>query len=224
MTELLPLFLNVAGRPVLLVGGGPVAAGKLQQLLVVGADVRVVAPRVDASIERAGVRLERRGFEPRDLDDVWLVVAAATPDVNRKVAAAAEQRRVFVNAVDDPANASAFLSGVVRRSGVTVAISTSGDAPALAGLLREALDTVLPRDLALWLDESRRQRVIWRRERIPMEARRPLLLDALNGLYAKKAAETADDAERFDDGSVISAISAVDRRVPWMNAPEDSWL
>jgi uroporphyrin-III C-methyltransferase/precorrin-2 dehydrogenase/sirohydrochlorin ferrochelatase len=203
MPELLPLFLNVAGRRVLLVGGGPVAAAKLLQLLAVDADVRVVAPVVDASIERAGVPIERRGFEPRDLDDVWLVVAAATAEVNREVAAAAEARRVFVNAVDDPANASAFLSGVVRRGGVTVAISTSGDAPALAGLLREALDAVLPRDLDLWLDESRRQRLAWRRAGVPMAARRPLLLDALNRLYGR---------------------SNSDITVPWTHSPEDSWL
>jgi uroporphyrin-III C-methyltransferase/precorrin-2 dehydrogenase/sirohydrochlorin ferrochelatase len=203
MPELLPLFLNLAGRRVLLVGGGPVAAAKLVQLLAVDADVRVVAPVVDPSIERAGVCIERRGFEPHDLDDVWLVVAAATAEVNREVAAAAEVRRLFVNAVDDPANASAFLSGVVRRSGVTVAISTSGDAPALAGLLREALDAVLPRDLDLWLDESRRQRLAWRRDGVPMAARRPLLLDALNRLYGR---------------------SNSDITVPWTHSPEDSWL
>src|SRR5689334_1610984 len=106
MPELLPLFLKLSGRRVLLVGGGPVAASKLQQLLTAGADVLVVAPEVAVSIERADVRIKRRAFEPRDLDGVWLVVAAATPAVNRDVAAEAEQRRIFVNAVDDPANAS----------------------------------------------------------------------------------------------------------------------
>ena len=72
-----------------------------------------------------------------------------------EVADAAEGRRVFVNAVDDPANASAFLSGVVRRDGVTLAISTSGAAPALTALLREGLDAVLPQDLAI-VDVARR--------------------------------------------------------------------
>ena len=105
------------------------------------------------------------------------------------MARAADERRIFVNAVDDPANATAFLSGVVRRDGVTVAISTSGDAPALTGLLREALDAVLPRDLASWIDEARRQRGIWRRDGVPMESRRPLLLDALNRLYIECRAE-----------------------------------
>ena len=68
-------------------------------------------------------------------------------DVNRQVLAAAERRQLFVNAVDDPAHATAYLGGVVRRDGVTIAISTDGRAPALAGLLREALDAWLPADL-----------------------------------------------------------------------------
>jgi len=190
MTELLPLFLTLKGRRVLLVGGGPVAAAKLRQLLAVGADVFVVAPSVDAAIERANVTVARRPFEAADLDGAWLVVAAATPEANREVATAAEARRIFVNAVDDPPNASAFLSGVVRRDGVTIAISTNGDAPALAGLLREALDAVLPVDLETWMDQARRERFIWRRDLVPMDQRRPLLLAALNRLYDGQTRET----------------------------------
>src|SRR5499427_8948989 len=184
---LLPLFLNLAGRRVLLVGGGPVAAAKLQQLLAAAAEVHVVAPEVVPEIERTaascGVLIELRPFAPSDLDDVWLAVAAATPDVNREVAAAAEARRIFVNAVDDPANASAFLSGVVRRGGVTIAISTSGDAPGLTALVREGVDALLPRDLDAWLQTAREARVEWRRLEVPMAERKPKLLRALNGLY-----------------------------------------
>src|SRR5258706_13997315 len=152
--ELLPLFLNLNGRAVVLVGGGRVAAGKLQQLLTVGARVRIVAPDISAAtvdlVSRGAGRMEivPRRFVPSDLDGAWLVVAAATPGVNAEVAEAAEARRLFVNAVDDPANASAYLSGVVRRDGVTVAISTSGEAPALTALLREGLDGELPQDLS----------------------------------------------------------------------------
>src|SRR5215471_11674222 len=100
MTELLPLFLKLSGRAVVLVGGGHVATAKLQQLLSAGAHVRVVAPDTTAAIDRsspARVTVFRRGFVPTDLDDAWLVVAAATPEVNREVAAAAESRRIFVN-------------------------------------------------------------------------------------------------------------------------------
>ena len=185
MRDLLPLFLTLAGRDVVLVGGGPVATSKLQALLDAGARVRVVAPVVTADIERADVEIARRGFAPADLDGAWLVVAAATPEVNREVAAAAEARRIFVNAVDDPTNASAFLSGTVRRDGVTIAVSTSGRAPALTALLREALDSVLPADLDRWVAEAHRQRTIWRRDQAPMAGRKPRLLEALNGLYGR---------------------------------------
>ena len=183
MRDLLPLFLTLAGRDVVLVGGGPVATSKLRALVDAGARVRVVAPDVTPEIERAGVEIARRAFVAADLDGAWLVVAAATPEVNREVAAAAEARRIFVNAVDDPANASAFLSGTVRRDGVTIAVSTSGEAPALTALLREALDAVLPADLDRWMAEARRQRTIWRRDGVPMAARKPRLLQALNELY-----------------------------------------
>ena len=189
MTDLLPLFVNLDGRRVVLVGAGPVAAAKLTQLLAARAAVFVVAPEVHPDFERAGVAIARREFVASDLDGAWLVVAAAPPPVNRAVAVAAETRRVFVNAVDDPSNATAFLSGVVRRDGVTLAISTSGDAPGLTALVREALDAVLPRHLGAWMREARRQRAVWRRDRVPMAARRPLLLEALNRLYEKGRSE-----------------------------------
>ena len=82
--------------------------------------------------------------------------------MNRAVAAAAEARRTFVLAVDDPASASAYGAGVVRRGGVTVAVSTDGRAPALAGLLREALEAVLPDELASWTAEAERMRRLWK--------------------------------------------------------------
>src|SRR5476651_658776 len=195
MPSLLPLFLNVTGRDVVLVGGGPVAAAKLEQLLAVGARVRVVSPAVVRAIEEAGVPVTLRAFEAADLDGAWLVVAAATPEANREVADAAEARRVFVNAVDDPANATAFLTGVVRRDGVTVAISTSGHAPALTALLREALDAMLPRDLAAWVWRARAERIAWRRDSVPMDARKPMLLRALNALYDEEE-KTAEEIGR----------------------------
>jgi uroporphyrin-III C-methyltransferase / precorrin-2 dehydrogenase / sirohydrochlorin ferrochelatase len=181
-----PVFLKLQGRPVVVVGGGKVAAGKLDGLLAAGAQVTVVAPEIRPELVRHGVTLVRRAFEESDLDGAWYVVAAASPDVNRHVASAAERRRVFVNAVDDPAHATAYLGGVVRRDGVTVAISTEGRAPALAGLLREALDAWLPGDLDEWLCAADGARRSWRDTNVPMDERRPQLLETLNRLYEKK--------------------------------------
>ena len=197
--HLYPAFLKLDGRRVVVVGAGPVAASKLRGLLDAGADVTVVAPEwVDEAAAADVTRVERE-FRPSDLDGAWLVVAAATPGVNREVARAAETRRVFVNAVDDPPNASLYLGGVVRREGVTFAVSTDGRAPALAGLLREGLDAVLPaEELERWLSEAARMRARWRAEQVPMEARRPELLEALVRLYARG---------RGDGGRVSEAVT-----------------
>lgn len=174
----------------LVVGGGPVAASKLAALQAAGAEILVVAPEVCESIRAAGVAIEQRGFEPRDLDGAWFVVAAAPPEVNRQVSEAAEPRQLFVNAVDDPPNATVYLGGVVRRAGVTVGISTEGTAPALAGLLREAIDAMLPPDLDAWMRQAHELRRSWRERQVPMADRRPELLDALNALYEERQAVT----------------------------------
>jgi len=177
-------------RRVVVIGGGPVAASKLAALQSAGAQVVVVAPQVCDAIRATDVEIVDRPYVPADLDGAWFVVAAAPPDINRAVSEEAERRQLFVNAVDDPANASVYLGGVVRRPGVTLAISTDGAAPALAGLLREALDYMLPDDLTLsaWDARAREIRQSWRARGVPMEARRPELLAALNALYESRAA------------------------------------
>jgi len=181
--NLFPAFLKLDGRDVLLVGGGAVAAGKLSALLAAGARVTVVAPEVREELHRPGVQILKRPFAPADLEGKWFAIAAAPAAVNREVAAAAAGLRVFVNAADDRDAASAFLGGVVRKGGVTIAVSTEGRAPALAGLLREALEAVLPDELAHWIDLAEQQRARWRTERVPLRERRPLLLRALEQLY-----------------------------------------
>lgn len=189
-----PVFLKLAGRRVLVVGGGPVAAGKLRALIDAEARVTVVAPEVTDAIRSAPVDIVQRPFEPGDLDDVCFVVAAAPPDVNRRVAAAAHARGLFVNAVDDVENATAYAGAIVRRAGVTIALSTDGAAPALAGLLREGLEALLPDDLDAWMACARDARRQWLDARVPMEQRRPLLLDALVSLYGARAAAAANAA------------------------------
>jgi adenylylsulfate kinase len=183
-SRLFPVFLKLAGRKVVLVGGGAVAASKLRPLLDAGADVTVVAPVVRDEISAAPVAVFRREFEDGDLEGAALVVAAATPEVNGRVRASGDARGVFVNAVDDPEVASAYTGGVLRKGGVTIAVSTDGLAPALAGLLREGLEAALPAELPLWLETARALRERQRAERVPMPERRPQLLQALNRLYA----------------------------------------
>jgi siroheme synthase-like protein len=194
-----PIFLKLTGRPVVLVGGGKVAASKLDGLLRVGARVTVVAPEIRAEIERPDVTLQRRGFEANDLNGAWFAVAAATPAVNRRVASAAEERRVFVNAVDDPPSASAYAGGVLRRGRLTVAISTNGEAPALAGLIREGLEELIPKEMETWLREASEQTRLLRQEGIPMPDRRPLLLAALNRLYLRRGVDPLNEQSEIGE-------------------------
>ncbi len=179
---LYPVFLKLDGLPVVVVGGGPVALSKLDGLLTAGAQVTVIAPEVLPEIRNRVTVIEAQ-FRPEHLSGARWVVAAATPDVNRSVAAAAASRGLFVNAVDDTASATAYLGGVVRRGPVEIAISTGGLAPALAGLLREAIDAILPEDLDRWGEVATRARADWKRDKIPMPERRPLLLRALDRIY-----------------------------------------
>jgi len=184
---LYPAFLRLTGKRVLVVGGGSVAEGKVRALLEAGALITLVAPEILPGLKGDGrLTVHQRAFLPGDLEGVWYCVSAAPAVVNRQVAQAAQTRQCFVNAVDDPQSGSVFLGGVVRKGGATVAISTEGAAPALAGLLREALETVLPDDLTRWVDLAHQVRAEWKTRAVAMAERRPLLLRALNRLYEKR--------------------------------------
>ena len=185
-----PVFLKLERRPVLVVGAGPVAAGKVRPLVDAGARVTVVAPDVvdEIAAMTPEIAIVRRPFESGDVDGVWYVVAAAPPEVNQAVARAAEARCLFVNAVDDLESASAYAGAIVQKAGATIAMSTDGEAPALAGLMREALEVLLPDDLEKWMACAQEARRGWLAQGVPMAERRPMLLQALNELYARKQA------------------------------------
>jgi len=133
-----PVNLDVAGRSVLVVGGGHVAARKAAGLLAAGARVTVVAPQAVAEIaDDPSIVWLARPYRNSDLAGRWLAVTATDDaEVNRAVAADGEQARVWVNSADDPANCAFTLPAVTRHGDVLVTVSTAGRSPALAGWLR----------------------------------------------------------------------------------------
>jgi siroheme synthase-like protein len=135
---LYPVVLDVAGRPCLVVGGGPVARRKVEGLVTCGALVTVVAPEVDPEIVALGAAVERRPYRRGEAAGYRLVVTATgVPEVDCAVAADAEAAGVWVNSADDTANCTFQLPAVHRDGSVTVSVSTGGASPALATWLRD---------------------------------------------------------------------------------------
>jgi precorrin-2 dehydrogenase/sirohydrochlorin ferrochelatase len=136
-----PIMLELAGVPVLVVGGGVVALRKVEGLLKASAEVTVVAPSIVDAVHALPVRVVCRSYEIGDLDTVRLVITATDdPAVNAAVAADATSRGIWVNSADDPANCTFTLPAVARDGAVTVAVSTGGASPALASHLRGEIE------------------------------------------------------------------------------------
>ena len=163
--DYLPICIDLRGRHCLLVGGGEVARRKAETLLRAGATLRLVAPAIDPGlgelVRQRGGELRLRAFEPRDVDDVWLAVAATDDEaVNRQVRDAARQRGVLVNVVDQPALCDFIFPSIIDRDPMVIAVSSGGRAPLLARLLRARLETTIPAGygrLAAWMGRFRPQ-------------------------------------------------------------------
>lgn len=152
-----PVNLLVADKRCVVVGAGRIAAFKIEPLLDAGAQVRVIATRVDDQVRAWGnegrLTVEERAFVDTDLDGAWLATAATDdPATNRAVFEAGEVRRIFVNAADDPRNCSFTLMSVVRRGDLTITVGTGGRSPALAKWLRSRFETEFGPEYEVLLD------------------------------------------------------------------------
>lgn len=147
--DALPLFHVLRGRRALLVGGGEVALRKARLLDSAGAVLRVVAPQVHSElrelVEQGGGELLERRYAEADLGDCVLAIAATDDEpLNAQVSRDAHARGVPVNVVDAPALCSVIFPAIVDRSPLLLAVSSGGDAPVLARLLRAKLETWIP--------------------------------------------------------------------------------
>ncbi|WP_338889769.1 siroheme synthase CysG [Aeromonas rivipollensis] len=150
--DYLPIFCRLDNKPVLLVGGGEVAARKARLLLDAGARLTLVSPALDPELATLAADGEiewlATEFEPAQLAGKWLVVAATDRrEVNALVYQSANLARIFANVVDDPKRSSFIMPSIIDRSPLMVAISSGGKAPVLARLLREKLEALLPQHL-----------------------------------------------------------------------------
>jgi siroheme synthase-like protein len=137
-----PVMLELAGRRCVVIGAQAIREGKVEGLLAAGGDdVLVVEPTLDDRFDAvAGVRVERRGWRPDDLDGAFLAVASSDDPATRSaIAREARVRGVLVNVVDDIPHCDWAAPAVVRRGDLVLAIGTGGVSPAVARLVRERL-------------------------------------------------------------------------------------
>jgi uroporphyrin-III C-methyltransferase/precorrin-2 dehydrogenase/sirohydrochlorin ferrochelatase len=147
--EFLPLFHNLRGARVLVVGGGEIALRKSRLLADAGAVLRVVAPQIGTElrglIDSSGGEQVLRGYNEADLNGCVLIIAATDDEpLNAQVSADARQRGMPVNVVDAPALCSVIFPAIVDRSPLIIAVSSGGDAPVLARLIRAKLESWIP--------------------------------------------------------------------------------
>lgn len=136
-----PVNLRLAGKAVLVVGGGAVAHRKIGQLLDSGAAVTVVAPWIDPRVRALPVEIEERRYEPGEVAPYMLAITCTDdPDVNKAVHQDGVVAGVWVNSADDPENCEFTLASVVRQGDLQITISTEGRSPALAMWLRKRFE------------------------------------------------------------------------------------
>jgi precorrin-2 dehydrogenase / sirohydrochlorin ferrochelatase len=177
---LFPLFLKLEGRRCLVVGAGKVGEEKAEGLLRGGAEVRVVAPKATRRMREWArerkIQWRARTYRPRDLEGVYLVVAATPlPKLHEEIYREARRRGILCNVADDPPHCDFFYPSVLRRGALQIAISTSGYSPALAQRLRKELERQFDAEYQEWVEElGEARKELFAMEMLPVARRRKL--------------------------------------------------
>ena len=166
--KLFPFFQDIEGKTFLVVGGGAVAAEKVQRLQAFTDRIVVIAERSEIS----GVTVLRRPFAEADLSLAdYCICATDNAELNARIAGLCAERGIPVNVADDPALCSFVFPALVRRGDLVIGITTGGKSPAYASLLREQIETMLPEHVETVLERLGGMRRSLRR-RVPEQAKR----------------------------------------------------
>ncbi|MFC2001912.1 bifunctional precorrin-2 dehydrogenase/sirohydrochlorin ferrochelatase [Chloroflexota bacterium] len=167
-----PVVLNIAGRRCAVIGGGQVALRKVNMLLEAGAKVTVISPNLCPDLIQMAVRGEihttDREYRTGDLEKVFVAIAATdNSEINEQVVTEAREGSVLVNVVDDAENSDFIVPSYFRRGSLSIAVSTSGESPALARKIRSILEKEISADYSTLVDiisevrtELKRQNII----------------------------------------------------------------
>jgi uroporphyrin-III C-methyltransferase/precorrin-2 dehydrogenase/sirohydrochlorin ferrochelatase len=212
--DFFPIFLDLKNRSCLVVGGGAIAERKTALLLRSGAEVTLVSPDLCHNLTtwRDLGRFTHLGrtFQDKDVSGHYLAIAATDdPAVNRRIAEIAEQQRIPVNVVDQPALCSFIVPSIIDRSPVVAAISTGGASPVLARLIRSRLESLIPAGYGrlATLCNHFRQRV---KERFKDPSERRLFWDRIlqGGVAERVFSGHQDEARQLMEKALDTPLSA----------------
>ncbi|HNV26355.1 MAG TPA: bifunctional precorrin-2 dehydrogenase/sirohydrochlorin ferrochelatase [Nitrospira sp.] len=181
------ISLDVRGWPVLVIGGNEEAADKVQRLLDAGAKVTVVSPTLHEQLRKlaASAKIIHRGrhFRANDLESVILVLNTLRDDraLAHSLIRLAREQKFLLWSVDQPDVSNVVMPAVVSSGHMRVAISSSGQAPALSGFMKEDLERILDSEFAAFVDWLAQLREQAKANEPDAEKRRTLLREALDG-------------------------------------------
>jgi precorrin-2 dehydrogenase / sirohydrochlorin ferrochelatase len=178
--RLFPIFFKLAGRPCLVVGRGIVAESKIASLVEADAHVRVVAPEATPQVrswaQSNRIEWQQRRFQLDDLNGMFLVVAAtSSTELHEQIFQEATRRGVLCNIVDVLALCNFYYPAVVQRGALQIAVSTSGQSPALAQRLRIELEEQFGPEYEVWLEYLGEVRDKLQSQELDFEQRKRLL-------------------------------------------------
>jgi len=182
-----PLFVELNGKKCVVIGGGEIAARKIEILLEFNACVEVIAPEICSRILQLSNEFEcvikKQKFDDKLLEDAFLVIAATSDSVvNEEVYNVAMQKKILVNVVDDIGKCTFIFPSIVKRDDLVIGISTSGKYPALSKKIREEIEKKLPEDFGKLLKELSEYRESIKINVKDFEKRKKLLTQKLNEL------------------------------------------
>ncbi len=170
--NLYPIMVNMNGKPVVIIGGGEVAARKVSDLIEAGAQVKVISPEFNNEIINAEklfsdrIILTKRKYRNGDLDGAYLVFSATNDmKVNAEVFSEAEERKILINAVDDPPSCSFYIPSFARKGDLIFALSTSGASPAMAARLRREIEKYIPENIEYILNKLKNVKRLLKEEK-----------------------------------------------------------
>ena len=188
--DYLPIFLEVKNKRCLVVGGGPVATGKVENLVSAGAQVHVVAPQISEQLQQlvtASVcEWQERSFCLSDLEAHYLVIAATNDrELNTQIVKAAQQRNILANAVSGPRKGNFLMPAIIDRSPLLAAVATHGGSPSLSRFVRSRIESTIPPSFGRLAQLASDLRALVKQRLPTIERRRAFWDDVFNGPIAE---------------------------------------